>query len=214
MRALRWIMLGGLMSCEQKTDTPVVADTKVDPALATVASPPPASVAPRDNAASGTIEGRLWFAVGTDTILVLKVADRNHLLSDGHSGDKELRRALKQDKLAGMSLLYLVVPNDLTGAKFHYQVGEAKQELSDPAMIYRMSRSPRYTFAVVRADQLGRIEVSVPDGRTGAIALGEWASELDRMPLYRDKTSGFVSYRGAIPFSFYGKMPPSYGRPH
>ena len=144
----------------------------------------------------------------------MKVADRNHLLSDGQSGDKELRRALKQDKLAGMSLLYLVVPNDLTGAKFHYQVGEAKQELSDPAMIYRMSRSPRYTFAVVRADQLGRIEVSVPDGRTGAIALGEWASELDRMPLYRDKTSGFVSYRGAIPFSFYGKMPPSYGRPH
>lgn len=194
------------MGCRQKTDEVVLPDAKVDPSIATVAASPSGAVAPRDESASGTTGRRLWFVIGADTILVLKVADRNHLLSDGHSGDKPLRKALRQDKSAPLSLLYLVVPHGLTGAKLHYKVGEAKHDLPDPAMIYRMPTSPRYSFVVVRQDQLGRIEVSAPDGRVGSIALADWASELDRLPLHRDKASGFVSYGGFSP-SFYGRMP-------
>lgn len=193
------------MSCGQNPEKPVPARVALPSAKADA---PVAGREPETTpVAAGEAEDRFWFSVGSDTILVLKVADREHPLPEGFPSGDAFRKALFREPDAPLVLLHLVVPHDLHPVDLFRRDGSAQQKLSDPAMIYRMPRSPRYCFAMVRADRPGVLSATTPDGRSGGIDLSRWTAELARQRLWRDPASGFVSYE-RIPGSFYGKMGP------
>ncbi|GEM_PF-6952506 len=194
------------MACGQNSQRPVPA--RIEPVSAGVESAKVSGVPAVEAPTSGSTDRGLWFSVGSDTILVLKVADVDHPPREGFDrGGDEFRRVLAEGRVDRPLLLHLVMSDRLAGAGFRHRSGGSIQPLPGPSMIFRMPNSPRYTFAVVRSGSPGILEAVLADGRLGTIDLVRWSRELAGLPLQRDPESGFVSY-GRLPKSLYGKMPP------
>ena len=135
----------------------------------------------------------LTFTLGQDTFYVIKAADRKGQPA-GDRGQEEFRRALKRAPEANLVLLHIVVPSPYQGTQFLHRIGDRRDPLPIPQLIYRMPNSALCTFVIVQLDQPGILEAKAKDGTSSSLDLHDKAAQIEAFPHRWSKASPYLDY--------------------
>lgn len=191
------VLLSGVLMCCQKAPDAASVSARDDAAAGRAAT--------SESVHNGTVRvdssagkaDRAWlsFEVAGDTMVVLKVADRNACPMDGNLGVKEFRRARQVQPGQDWVLLHIVAPITSKDVKFRHVVPGSSQEIPAASLIQRMPNSPVHTYVVVSVGEPGRIEATSSTGVVGVLDLDARRAELSALEPVAGNDTRFVSYQ-------------------